>query len=146
FHIAPVGSFYFLVFMQSAHQLKGLLMIGALEEKLSTRRPSTAVAPARARVVAFLGQCSGHRHDDRVINTVAYAVEVRLATELEHADNAPVDWMTPGHVPIAASLWGDRDAPHFVSEFVRYHRMASFVVGNGLASPSVDRFFLFEHS
>src|SRR5262249_32922537 len=106
----------------------------AFEEKLSTRCPAAAVAPARARVVAFLGQCSGHRNNDRVINTLPYSVEVCFATALKLAFDAAVDWITPRHVTGAARFWRDRDAPDLVSELVRYHRMASFVVGDGLAS------------
>src|SRR5262249_36932135 len=111
------------------------------EEKLSTRCPGAAVAPARARVVAFLGQCSGHRNNDRVINTLPYSVEVCFATALKLAFDAAVDWITPRHVTGAARFWRDRDAPDLVSELVRYHRMASFVVGDGLASRGGDRLF-----
>src|SRR5262249_57963007 len=83
FQIARVGSSHFLVSMQPARQLKGLLIIGALEKKhVPARYPRAAVAPARARVVRFLSKCSGHRNDDRVINTMPYSVEVCFATAL----------------------------------------------------------------
>src|SRR5262249_39056227 len=90
--------------------------------------------------MAFQGQCSGLRNDDRVINTVPYSVEV-CATVLEFAFDAAVfDWIIPRHVTDAANFWRDRDAPHSVSEHVRYHRMASFVVGD-LASLGGDCLF-----
>jgi hypothetical protein len=57
---------------------------GALEKKhIPARYPRAAVAPAGARVVAFLSKCSGHRNDDRVINTMPYSVDVCFATALE---------------------------------------------------------------
>jgi hypothetical protein len=55
--------------------------------------------------------------------------------------DAAVDWITPRHVTGAARFWRDRDALHLVSEHVCYHRMASFVVGDGLASRGCDRLF-----